>query len=153
MIYLLDVNVLLAFGFEMHIHHGRVRDWLFVCQREQGEREVTLATCAITELGFIRIASGGARLAESVSAARAGLRRVKIRERFVFLGDDVEAEQLPMWVRKSAQTTDGHLVVLASEHEAQLVTLDRGIPGAYLIPEFQSIVRDSAPRAFYGRVA
>jgi hypothetical protein len=48
---------------------------------------------------------------------------------------------------------DGHLVVLASEHDAQRVTLDRGIPGAYLIPEFQSIVRDSAPRAFYGRVA
>jgi hypothetical protein len=33
------------------------------------------------------------------------------------------------------QVTDGHLVLLAAASHGRLVTLDRGIPGALLIPE------------------
>lgn len=51
MIYLLDVNVLVALGFVNHEFHARVSHWI------QSARPLQLATCAITELGFIRVLS------------------------------------------------------------------------------------------------
>jgi uncharacterized protein len=72
MMYLLDVNALLAYHYATHVHHARVRNWIYRQQDEIGRRNVTLATCAITELGFVRIAGQkAAALAESVIAARA----------------------------------------------------------------------------------
>jgi hypothetical protein len=47
-------------------------------------------------------------------------------------GNDIAA--LPVWVKTPAQTTDGHLLQLAKTNGAILATLDRGIPGAFLIP-------------------
>jgi hypothetical protein len=45
-----------------------------------------------------------------------------------------ESPALPDWAGSPAQTTDGHLVQLASANGAVLATLDAGIPGAFLIP-------------------
>jgi len=50
---------------------------------------------------------------------------------------DVPGHELPDWVRKPKQVTDGHLLQLAAKHGGVLVTLDSGIPGATLIPEVQ----------------
>ena len=50
MIYLLDVNALLALGFREHEFH----DWL-THRVDSLPREAELATCSITELGFIRV--------------------------------------------------------------------------------------------------
>jgi uncharacterized protein len=142
-IYLLDVNVLLALGYATHVHYERVQYWL-VQQRELlAPSSVKLATCAITELGFIRVASGPARLASSVAEARAGLRTLKLRERMLFVGDRVTGTELPPWVAKSPDTTDGHLFMLAKANGARLATLDRFIPGAELIPNPTPM--DSAP--------
>jgi uncharacterized protein len=135
-IYLLDVNALLALGYAKHIHHARVRAWLSWCKQLYGENDVTLATCAITELGFIRVVSGKSRLAESLADARAALRCVKASQQFIFLRDGLDAERLPEWVTKSAQTTDGHLLMLSTAHHAWFATLDERIPGAELIPEY-----------------
>jgi predicted nucleic acid-binding protein len=129
MIYLLDVNALLAMGCERHIHHQRVTQW-----RESLASSVRLATCAITELGFVRIASGKAALAKNLTHAQTELQRVKASEDLLFLGDALGADRLPQWVRTSAQTTDGHLLELARVHQARLATLDAGIPGAEFIP-------------------
>jgi predicted nucleic acid-binding protein len=85
MIHLLDVNALLAMGYVRHVHHSRVERWLRFHVSKAGS--VRLATCAITELGFVRIASGKAALAESLENARAQLQRVKTSECFLFLGD------------------------------------------------------------------
>jgi hypothetical protein len=52
-----------------------------------------------------------------------------------FLVDDHDASRLPSWVKTARQTTDGHLAQLAKANDAMLATLDRGIPGAFLIPE------------------
>ena len=93
-----------------------------------------LATCATTEVGFIRVASGPARLAASVAEARSDLDRLKLRERMMFIGDRVLGRQMPGWVTKPDQTTDGHLLMLAKANGVQFVTLDRGIRGAVLIP-------------------
>jgi predicted nucleic acid-binding protein len=66
MIHLLDVNVLLALHYTQHVHHSRALRW---GRTQLAEHEVRLASCSITELGFVRIASGPRR-----AVARGGAR-------------------------------------------------------------------------------
>lgn len=130
MIFLLDVNALLALAHAAHVHHARTERWVAgLTKRDR------LATCSITELGFVRVAPQ-ARLSPSVSAARVhlGLLTHATRPRFVRLTDDLGAEDLPSWVRMPTQTTDGHLVALAGSKGALLATLDEGIPQSTVIP-------------------
>ena len=47
--YLLDVNALVALGFGNHEFHARVAYWL------RAQQFPDLATCSITELGFLRV--------------------------------------------------------------------------------------------------
>jgi predicted nucleic acid-binding protein len=47
--YLPDVNALLAWGHATHPHHARLHAW------KAGKKASDLATCAISDLGFIRI--------------------------------------------------------------------------------------------------
>lgn len=47
---------------------------------------------------------------------------------------DRDISHLPKWVRTPKQITDGHLAELARANEAVLATLDRRIPGAFVIP-------------------
>ena len=133
MMFLLDVNALLALQYPTHMHHARVRLWISQLHAERGEGHVVFATCPITELGFVRIASGKAGLAASVAIARLDLRNVKSSQNMVFIPADINTRGLPPWVRKSAQTTDGYLLALAKSHGGYLATLDRFIPGAVFI--------------------
>ncbi len=65
MTYLLDVNALLAFRYAKHMHYTSVRHWLE--RQEVNERgALRLATCAITELGFVRVATGPACLVPQI---------------------------------------------------------------------------------------
>ncbi len=152
MTYLLDVNALLALGFVYHVHHRRVEAWVRRA-RENSDDRVVLASCSITEIGFVRVASGGAALASSVGKAKEELLRLRCTKELVFLHDRVSVEYLPEWVSKPAQVTDGHLLQLARFHGARLATLDTGIPGAEWIadePSGPMEVRDSSPRLPYG---
>ena len=82
------------------------------------------------------------------------MRQLKDDQRLMFLGDELSAERLPLWVEKSKQTTDGHLLQLASSYFATLATLDTGIPGALLIPELPEDVSGvREPRLTYGAAA
>ena len=56
---------------------------------------------------------------------------------WAFISHDPGVSHLPRWVRTAKQTTDGHLVALAGANGAALATLDRGIPGAFVIPQTQ----------------
>jgi hypothetical protein len=51
-----------------------------------------------------------------------------------FVTDANDLISLPLWVKTPPQVTDGHLVQLAKTNGAVLATLDKGIPGAFLIP-------------------
>jgi hypothetical protein len=51
-----------------------------------------------------------------------------------FVADGQTATAWPAWCRGATATTDAHLLALAAAHDAQLATLDAGIPGAFLIP-------------------
>jgi uncharacterized protein len=135
MMFLLDVNVLLAYQYPAHVHHARVRTWVSRMHVERRHDDVVFATCPITELGFVRVGSGKAGLAASVDTARADLRMLKTRESTLFIPDDVDTHYLPAWVRKSAQTTDGYLLALAKSHGGHLATLDKFIPDSVLIPD------------------
>jgi toxin-antitoxin system PIN domain toxin len=128
--YLLDVNSLLALAHALHIHHERMEAWV----RSLSRRD-RLATCAITELGFVRIAPQVG-LSPDLAAARALLAALRENRRlpFVRLADDLGADSLPSWVRTPGQTTDGHLVALAEARNARLATLDEAIPDAVRIP-------------------
>jgi predicted nucleic acid-binding protein len=132
--YLLDVNVLLAIAYKGHVNHPRAARWIrhVGSQHSQGW---SFATCSIVELGFLRIASGKSRLAENLTIARADLSRLRSELRVRLLGDNLDGNRLPEWVMKSGQTTDGHLLELATFYHLQFATLDTGIPGAFLIPE------------------
>jgi predicted nucleic acid-binding protein len=134
-IFLLDVNALLAYRYPAHVHHARVRAWVSDLRVERGHNDIAFATCPITELGFVRVGSGPAGLAVCVGAARADLRSLKSSENMLFIPADIPERDLPAWVRKPAQTTDGYLLALARTHGGHLATLDRFIPGAVLIPD------------------
>jgi len=128
--YLLDVNALLALAHAAHSQHRRAEVWVKSLRRND-----RLATCSITELGFVRIAPQ-ARLSPDVSGARDLLARLSRnrRRRFIRLVDDLGADSLPAWVKTPLQTTDGHLLALATARSAKLATLDEEIPGSVLIP-------------------
>lgn len=131
--YLLDVNVLVALGFIDHEFHQSVARWV----SRLDSTEAALATCSLTELGFVRVLAQTPQYALSVAEARNLLDRVKVTSpvRFEFIADDHGAAHLPSWVRTPKQVSDGHLAQLAKAKGAQLVTLDRGIPGALVIPQ------------------
>jgi predicted nucleic acid-binding protein len=135
MMFLLDVNALLAMSYGAHVHNRRVLRWVSLLDVEHPHDRAILATCPITELGFVRIGSGKARYTESVDIARDDLEDLKASMDMMFIPDDLRMRHLPTWVRKSEQTTDGYLLALADSHGGSLATLDGFIPGSVFIPE------------------
>src|ERR1700756_5722714 len=133
MTYLLDVNTLVALGFLQHEFHGRVSGWVHKLAL-RGDPE--LATCSITELGFVRVLAQAPQYGFTIAHARTLLLRLKTRNspKFTFIPDDHDVSHIPAWVKTAKQTTDGHLVQLAKAKSSILATLDERIPGAFLIP-------------------
>lgn len=129
MTYLLDVNALVALGFQQHEFHRRVALWV------RAEQPAHLATCSITELGFVRVLAQAPGYGLAIGQARALLLRLKESAylQFTFIHDSHDVSRLPSWVKTAKQLTDGHLVQLAKANGAELATLDRKIPGAFLI--------------------
>jgi Predicted nucleic acid-binding protein, contains PIN domain len=132
--YLLDVNTLLSLAVIEHEFHTRVASWV---ERLRGSGVPELATCSITELGFVRVLGQAQQYGSSVAQARELLLKLKKSDgiRWIFIADDRDISYLPKWVRAPKQTTDGHLAELAKANEAVLATLDRRIPGAFVIPQ------------------
>ena len=133
--YLLDVNALVAFGFFDHVFHQQLARWVRYLGALANDPE--LATCAITELGFVRILAQAPQYGLTVNEARTLLGRMKTEGglKFSFVADDQDASRLPGWVKMPKQVTDGHLVQLAKANGGVLATLDRNIPGAFVIPK------------------
>jgi predicted nucleic acid-binding protein len=131
MIYLLDVNALVALGFMNHEFHDRLASWI------QSQNSLSLASCSITELGFVRVLAQAPAYGFTVTQARMLLLRLKqVRTLpLVFIPDEHDVSQLPSWVRTPRQITDGHLSKLATANGSVLATLDVNIPGSYLIPK------------------
>jgi predicted nucleic acid-binding protein len=133
MIYLLDVSALLAFGLREHLFHERVARWVRTFEIQE---EVKFATCAITELGFLRILTQASSYSFTIAQGKLLLSQLKLTKglRFSFLADDQGVADLPLWVNSPKQITDGHLLELAKAHGAEMATLDKRISGAFVIP-------------------
>ena len=130
MTYLLDVNALIALATSGHEFHHRVATWI------GSENSCVVATCSITELGFVRVLAQTAAYGQSVAQARMLLSRMRNSKAiaFEFIPDTHDVSRLPDWVKTPRQVTDGHLVALAVAHGATFATLDEKIPGSFLIP-------------------
>src|SRR5438270_724025 len=118
---LLDVNVLLALAWPNHQFHD-------AATRRFRSKEERWATCALTQLGFIRLSCNAA----VVSSARtpgeaASLLSAMISDRaHVYLSQTPS----PLGICKfgtilgSAQVTDVYLIMLAAAHRASFITFD-----------------------------
>jgi len=125
--YLLDVNAVLAALLPAHAERARFVAWA------RRRRPADFAACALTELGFVRVAM--AAYGYSLADARAMLRQHK-RDGVRYLATlPRPADVLPDWVEAHSQTTDGYLCAVAASHDLKLATFDTGIndPSAELI--------------------
>lgn len=131
--YLLDVNALIALGITRHEFRERVRTWIAALASDEIPK---LATCSITELGFVRIVPQVPNYNVTLEQAKSHLALLKASKEydFKFLADGNDVSKLPSWVESSKQTTDGHLAELAKAYGATLATLDENIPEAFVIP-------------------
>ena len=134
--WLLDVNVLLALAWPEHPHHQRAISW-FVEHSQEGIR-----TCAITQLGFVRISSISATpgMAASIEEATEQLKQLELLEAHAFWNCPVTWTEV--WrahgpFRGHRQITEAYLVALAAAHHGRLVTFDRGLA---LLPGAQGVV-------------
>lgn len=128
--YLFDVNALVALGFIGHEFHNRVAAWV------QVQQSLVVATCSITELGFVRVLAQAPAYGFTIAQTQTFLLRLKKARAlpFAFPPDHHEVSHLPAWVKAPRRITDGHLVQLARANGIALATLDERIPGAHLIP-------------------
>jgi uncharacterized protein len=134
---LLDVNVLVAMAWPNHQFH------VAAIRRLESSRN-RWATCALTQIGFIRLCANPAVVGSPRSPAEAAaLLSLMVQDaRHVFL------EAMPSPVAKGfgallegllghQQVTDAYLLALARQHEATFVTFDARMkhltaPGAIL---------------------
>jgi hypothetical protein len=131
--YLLDVNVLVAWGWADHVDHSRVAKWL---HRERTNPDSILLTSAIPQLGFVRVSvfrSKGQVSVEEAAATLDGMLKA-LGDRHQFTSDSQTATSFPSWCRTADKTTDAHLHQLAESLNAKLATLDEGIKRAFLVP-------------------
>jgi len=134
MSFLLDVNVMVAWGWIDHPHHEKVDRWI---QSNLTNPKALLHTTSIVELGFVRVSVQKSAETVTVQEAADRLEHLlsKLQTRHRFLPDDLSSRRdFPAWYKSPKHTTDAHLLALAEKHGLQLATLDAGIPGAFLIP-------------------
>ena len=133
MVFLLDVNLLLALCDPQHMHHDPAHQWFAAKGRP------AWATCPITENGFIRIASHPSypNTPGRASSAATLLREFCKGPGHHFWPDAVslmnEAHFRLGPVLSANQTTDVYLLGLAVKHGGKLATLDRSIPASGVI--------------------
>jgi toxin-antitoxin system PIN domain toxin len=135
---LLDVNVLLALGWESHPFHSVAIERM---ERQHG----TWFTCTISQLGFIRLSANPAVTKAVVSASQAArlLARMTRDAHHQFASEVVPAENSSSMgaferVLGSQQITDAYLLTLSAYHGACFLTFDNKLaPLAQNIAELE----------------
>ena len=118
-----DVNVLLAMAWPNHQFHGTARRWF-----EEEGRVTGWSTCAVTQLGFVRLSSNPAFTPAAVRPpeAVALLQKLCHESNHTF----VEASDLTLFQEFSyllghKQVTDAYLVGLARATGHRMVSFDK----------------------------
>jgi len=115
--HLLDVNFLIACGWESHAEYLRASRWLSSAK--------SFATCPISEMGFLRVSLSPA-FGASFEDAMAALDAIASMRTHRFLRDATRAQSLPP-VSTSKDVTDAHLVGLARRYRLKLATFDAAL--------------------------
>ena len=122
---LLDTNVLLALAWPNHQHHAHAHRW-FASHAKGG-----WATCAFTQLGFVRLSSNPAYTANAVSPQdAASLLQQWTRLKGHRFWSSPAADNPAIYVRAigHAQANDAWLVEVARRNSGRLITLDTRLP-------------------------
>lgn len=125
MVYLLDVNVLLAMSWPGHQFHDLAQRW-FARVGSKG-----WATCPIVETSFVRIISNPAFSPRAVSPLEAihALEAAVKHPGHEFWADDLPAVALAKagQLRGHQQVSDAYLLALSIHHHGRFATLDQRI--------------------------
>lgn len=125
---LLDVNVLLAAAWPVHQFHAAAHRWLAV------RRNKPWATCALTQLAFVRLSSNPKIFKDAVNPGQAVdlLGRITALKGHIFWSDCPSIPDATGWneltLTGHRHLTDAYLLILAMRHGGRLATFDRGIP-------------------------
>ena len=135
--YLLDVNLLLALAWPSHEFHEAAHSWWTQLKRRW-------ATCALTELGFIRLSSNPAYTRDAVTPFEAAT----LLERLTALEQHEYWSDLPKLEREEFRKLTGHkqvadlyLVELAGVHKAKVATFDSRLRAITTAERCELIVR------------
>lgn len=126
-LHLLDVNALIALGWDAHSHHDTMVAWF----RQQARHG--WATCAITQAGFIRVLSQPAlgAAASTIAELSDNLARNLAQRTHRLLALDFDFAAVLACctggVVGHRQITDAYLLTTAIRADARLLTFDRGI--------------------------
>ena len=118
---LLDTNVLLALAWPNHQHHAPAHAW-FAAHARRG-----WATCAFTQLGFVRLSAHPAYSSAAVSPAdAAALLQQWTRHKAHRFWVSPAADSPAIYLRALGhqQVNDAWLVEVARKNQGRLVTLD-----------------------------
>ena len=127
MTWLPDVNVLIALAWGNHVHHEAATSWFSEVRRDGW------ATCAVTEIGFVRVSCIPSVVDRKVTASEAvdTLARLCREETHSFWSMNQSVTELPSEIlariQGYRQITDAALVELARRHRGRLATLDAGL--------------------------
>ncbi len=116
MIYLPDVNTLVALAWVAHPHHTKAERWF-----DQVEE---FATCPLTQLGFLRVSTIPTPGYATMIDAHTWLQALTCRRGHTFWPDDLEPLALGN-LSGPQQLTDRYLLALAGKHAGRLVTFDQ----------------------------
>ncbi len=118
---LLDTNLLLALAWPNHQHHAKAHGW-FAAHAKRG-----WATCAFTQLGFVRLSSNPAYSKDAVSPQdAAALLQQWARHKAHQFWNSPAADAPTIYARALGhqQVNDAWLVEVARKNKGKLVTLD-----------------------------
>ena len=123
---LLDTNALLAVAWPNHQYHGQV------VARLERQPAVPWATCALTQLGFVRLSSNpavvGMRKTPGQSLAMLSKLVSDSQHRYLETLPSLPSAKLHFQrLLGHNQVTDAYLLAVASTNQAALLTLDRRI--------------------------
>lgn len=118
---LLDTNVLLALAWPNHQHHSVAHRWF------RAEARHGWASCAFTQLGFVRLSSNPAYTPTAVRPQQAAtlLRELLAHKQHRFWpSPDATNPRIYLRTLGHQQVNDAYLVDLARRQRGRLVTLD-----------------------------
>lgn len=122
---LLDTNVLLALAWPNHQHHAAAHRWF------RAEARHGWASCAMTQLGFVRLSSNPAYTPAAVPPQQAAtlLRELLSHKQHRFWpSPDASKPAIYLQALGHQQVNDAYLVEVVRRQRGRLVTLDSRLP-------------------------